>query len=114
MKSILGILAACAALHAAPLLAQTSVDHASDHPDPNATTPAAPMNEGEVRKVDKSAGKVTIKHGPLANLDMPSMTMVFRVKDPAMLDQIKEGDKIKFNADRIDGTLTVTEMQVSK
>ena len=72
------------------------------------------MSEGEVRKVDKSAGKVTIKHGPLANLDMPSMTMVFRVKDPAMLDQVKEGDKIKFNADRIDGTLTVTEMQVSK
>jgi len=72
------------------------------------------MSEGEVRKVDKSAGKVTIKHGPLANLDMPSMTMVFRVKDPAMLDQVKEGDKIKFSADKIDGALTVTEMQISK
>jgi Cu/Ag efflux protein CusF len=60
---------------------------------------------------DKSAGKVTIKHGPVANLDMPPMTMVFRVKDPAMLDQVKEGDKIKFNADRIDGALTVTAIQ---
>lgn len=72
------------------------------------------MSEGEVRKVDKNAGKVTIRHGPLANLGMPSMTMVFRVKDPAMLDQVKEGDRIKFSADKVDGTLIVTEMQVSK
>jgi Copper binding periplasmic protein CusF len=50
----------------------------------------------------------------LANLDMPSMTMVFRVKDPAMLDQVKEGDKIKFSADRIDGAITVTEIQLTK
>jgi Cu/Ag efflux protein CusF len=83
-------------------------------PRPECNHPAALMSEGEVRKVDKSAGKVTIKHGPLANLDMPSMTMVFRVKDPAMLDQVKEGDKIKFSADKVDGTLVVTEMQVSK
>ena len=114
MKTTLGLLATWAALLAAPLSAQTNSDHTSHHPDPTATTAAAPMNEGEVRKVDKSAGKVTIKHGPLANLDMPSMTMVFRVKDPAMLDQVKEGDKIKFSADRIDGAITVTEMQVSK
>jgi Cu(I)/Ag(I) efflux system periplasmic protein CusF len=113
VKSILGILAASAALLAAPLSAQTSGDHASHHPDPKATTTAATLSEGEVRRVDKSAGKVTIKHGPLANLDMPSMTMVFRVKDPAMLDQVKEGDKIKFNAEKIDGALTVTEMQVN-
>ena len=113
MKTTLGLLAACAALLAVPLSAQTSGDHASHHPDAKATTPAS-MSEGEVRKVDKSAGKVTIKHGPLANLDMPSMTMVFRVKDPAMLDQVKEGDKIKFSADKIDGALTVTEMQISK
>ncbi len=51
--------------------------------------------------------------GPLPSLDMPPMTMVFRVKDPAMLDQIKEGDKIKFNADRINGALTVTEVRVA-
>ena len=114
MRTILRLLAASAALLAAPLSAQTSADHASHHPDPKAITPAAPMSEGEVRKVDKSAGKVTIKHGPLANLDMPSMTMVFRVKDPAMLDQVKEGDRIKFSADKVDGTLVVTEMQVRK
>ena len=114
MKTILGLLAASAALLATPLLAQTSdADHASHHPDPKATTPAAPISEGEVRRVDKSAGKVTIKHGPLANLDMPSMTMVFRVRDRAMLDQVKEGDKVKFNAERIDGMLTVTALQVN-
>jgi Cu(I)/Ag(I) efflux system periplasmic protein CusF len=79
---------------------------------PNSTS--APMSEGEVRKIDKEAGKITIKHGPLANLDMPGMTMVFRVKDPAMLDRVKEGDKIKFVADRMDGSLTVIQMEPSK
>ena len=72
------------------------------------------MSEGEVRKIDKEAGKITIKHGPLANLHMPGMTMVFRVKDPAMLDRVKEGDKIKFVADRMDGSLTVIQMEPSK
>ena len=59
--------------------------------------------------VDKEQGKVTIKHGPLRNLEMPAMTMVFRVKDPAMLDRLKEGDKIRFVAERVDGTITVVE-----
>lgn len=75
---------------------------------------AAPMSEGTVKKVDKSAGKVTIAHGPLANLDMPSMTMVFKVKDPAMLDQVKSGDKIRFAADKVDGAFTVTQIEVTK
>jgi Cu(I)/Ag(I) efflux system periplasmic protein CusF len=75
---------------------------------------SAPMSDGEVRKVDKEAGKITIKHGPLANLDMPGMTMVFRVKDPAMLDRVKEGDKIKFVANRMNGSLTVIQMEPSK
>ena len=74
----------------------------------------APMSDGEVRRIDKDAGKITIKHGPLANLDMPGMTMVFRVKDPAMLDRVKEGDKIKFVADRMNGSLTVIQMEPSK
>jgi Cu/Ag efflux protein CusF len=78
----------------------------------NSTT--APMSDGEVRKVDKEAGKITIKHGPLANLDMPGMTMVFRLKDPAMLDRVKEGDKIKFVAERMNGSLTVIQMEPSK
>jgi Cu/Ag efflux protein CusF len=111
MKAVFAVLALSGIWLAAPLSAQNSSDHATHHPD---QTAAAPMSEGEVRKIDKSAGKVTIKHGPLANLEMPAMTMVFRVKDPAMLDQIKEGDKIRFTADRVDGALTITELQVGK
>jgi Cu(I)/Ag(I) efflux system periplasmic protein CusF len=72
------------------------------------------MTDGEVKKVDKDAGKLTIKHGPLTNLDMPGMTMVFRVKDPAMLDQVKEGDKIRFIADRVNGAITVVELKSVK
>lgn len=74
----------------------------------------ATFAEGEVKKVDKAAGKVTIKHGPLPSLDMPAMTMVFRVKDPAMLDQVKTGDNIKFKADKVQGAYTVTEYQAAK
>ena len=70
--------------------------------------------EGEVRKVDKAAGKLTLKHGPIANLEMPPMTMVFRVKDPAMLEKVKEGDAVRFKADKVDGNFTVTEIQAAK
>lgn len=69
------------------------------------------LSEGEVRKVDQASGKLTIRHGELKNLDMPAMTMVFRVKEPAMLRNIKPGDKIRFRAEQIDGALTVMEMQ---
>lgn len=76
--------------------------------------PAAPMSEGEVRKIDKDGGKLTIKHGPLANLDMPGMTMVFRVKDPAILEQVRAGDKITFVADKVGGQIIVTQLQVKQ
>jgi Cu/Ag efflux protein CusF len=72
------------------------------------------MSEGEVRKVDKGAGKITIKHGPLLNLDMPGMTMVFRVSKAALLDQVKSGDKIKFVADKTDGTLIILHIEPVK
>lgn len=69
------------------------------------------MSTGEVKKVDRSAGKITIKHGPLKNLGMDAMTMVFRVQDPTMLDQIKAGDKINFVAEQPNGQLTVSRLQ---
>lgn len=72
------------------------------------------MVDGEVRKIDKEQGKVTIKHAELTNLDMPAMTMVFQVKDKSMLEQIKAGDKISFVADKIEGKFTVTQMEVKK
>jgi len=69
------------------------------------------MTEGEVRKVDKDTKKITIRHGEIKNLDMPGMTMLFQVKDPAMLTQVKVGDKIDFVAEDINGALTVTKLQ---
>ena len=64
--------------------------------------------QGEIRKVDRENRKITIKHGDIKSLDMPAMTMVFQVKDPAMLDQVKVGEKVNFTADKINGAYTVT------
>ena len=72
---------------------------------------AGTLVDGEIRKVDKDAKKITIQHGPLLSLDMPAMTMVFRVKEPAMLDQVKAGDKVKFQAEKIGGAFTVTKIE---
>lgn len=72
---------------------------------------ASAMSEGEVRKVDKDAGKITLKHGQLKNLQMPAMTMVFRVKDPAMLDQVKVGDQVTFVAEKVGGQFTVARIE---
>jgi len=69
------------------------------------------MSTGEVKKVDQAAGKLTIKHGPLKNLGMDGMTMIFRVQDPAMLDQVKVGDRIAFVAEQPKGQLTVIRLQ---
>lgn len=70
--------------------------------------------DGEIRKVDKDAKKITIKHGPLTNLGMPAMTMVFQVKDPAMLEQVKAGDKVRFEAEKAGGAYIVTQVEVAK
>ena len=75
---------------------------------------ATPLAEGEVRRVDKDAKKLTIRHGPLANLDMPPMTMVFQVKDPALLEGIGPGDKIRFQADKVGGAYVVTHIERRK
>jgi len=72
------------------------------------------MTDGEVRKIDKETGKLTIKHGDIKNLDMPGMTMVFAVKDKAMLDKVKTGDKIKFKVVLKDGKMLVTDIQAAK
>jgi len=71
-------------------------------------------SEGEVRRVDGAVGKLTLRHGPLENLEMPAMTMVFRVKDPTWLAQLKVGDKVRFVAERVDGNLTVTALEVEE
>ena len=74
----------------------------------------ASLTDGEVRKVDKESGKVTLKHGEIKNLDMPPMTMVFSVSDPKILDGIKAGDKVQFRAVNEGGKLTITDIQPGK
>lgn len=103
------------ALVIAAALALPFAGAAMAQPAPAAAA-AAPVTlvAGEVKKIDKEAGKMTIKHAPLANLDMPAMTMVFRVKDPAMLEKVKVGDKISFATDRVNGAITVTQLDVAK
>jgi Cu(I)/Ag(I) efflux system protein CusF len=100
-----------AAAFAAPAFAQQSGagGHSAHHA--GAQSQAAALAEGEIRKVDKEAKKITIKHGPIANLDMPAMTMVFQVKDPALLDKVRPGDKVKFQAERLGGAFTVTRLE---
>ncbi len=76
-----------------------------------ATTAAAQdLADGEVRKIDKDGAKITLKHGEIKNLDMPSMTMVFGVKDKALLDKLKAGDRVQFKAVKEDGKYLVTEI----
>ena len=72
------------------------------------------MSDGEVRRIDRAQGKITLKHGEIKNLDMSPMTMVFRVNDPALLDRVKEGDRVGFSADKIGGEFTVTGIEVKK
>jgi Cu/Ag efflux protein CusF len=82
---------------------------------PQAATAQADMVDGQVTKIDESAGKITLKHGPIKKLDMAEgMTMVFKAQDPAMLKSVKVGDKVKFEADRVNGQFTVTRIQKAK
>jgi len=108
---LIHIIAATAFAFAASANAQSTIDHSAHHAP---TTSVTPTTDGEVRKVDKELGKVTLKHSPIANLDMPGMTMVFKVSDPQLLDGIKSGDKVKFAAENINGALTVTAIDVVK
>lgn len=81
---------------------------------PAVAPPAAEMAEGEIRKISKDTGKLTIKHGPIKSLDMPPMTMVFTAKDPAMLATVAVGDKVRFVAVDQDGKMLVTHIQPAR
>ena len=106
-------LIALVTLGAAPV--QAAGDHAGHGMAMQATASTEmQMVDGVVKKVDKSAGKVTLSHGPLTNLSMPAMTMVFRVKDVNWLDQMKAGDKIRFMADNVNGAVTIVHFEPSK
>lgn len=91
--------------------AKVSPGHASALGQPAA---GGDLSDGEVRKVDRETGKLTLRHGEIRNLDMPGMTMVFVVKDKAMLDALKPGDKVRFKAVGDGGKLTITEIEAVK
>jgi len=99
---------------ALPLGAQTT-DHSANSPETTKIAQAnAPMTDGEVRKVDIEAKKITIRHGTIENLGMPPMTMVFQAGDPALLEKVKTGDKIRFRAEKTGGAYTVTQIEPAK
>jgi Cu/Ag efflux protein CusF len=103
MKRLIPLLAALAI--ATPLYAAPATSPAAQ---------ASAMSEGVVRKIDAANAKITLRHGPLTNLDMPPMTMVFRVQPPELLSGIKVGDKVKFHAEDINGSFTVTAIQAAR
>ena len=80
----------------------------------SALAQALPLAEGEVRRVDKAGGKISLKHGEIKNLDMPPMSMVFEVKDRSLLNKVKAGDKVIFTADQINGAYTVMSIEPRK
>jgi Cu(I)/Ag(I) efflux system periplasmic protein CusF len=110
----------------ATLVAGASISYAASHaaaPAAESTkaqtkeTPAAttlPMSNAEIRKIDLENKKITLKHGEIKNLDMPSMTMVFAVKDAAVLDKLAAGDKVMFTADKVGSTFTVMSIEKAK
>ncbi len=97
-----------------PVVSIAASDHGSHQMAQAQASVDSQMVEGQIKKIDKSAGKLTLSHGPLPNLGMPAMTMVFRVKDSTWLEQMKEGDKIRFLADKVNGAFTVVEFKAAQ
>jgi Cu/Ag efflux protein CusF len=109
-------------MHAARLVAtafaiavgSAALAQGSDHSHHTATAAASPMTEGEVRKVDRPAAKITLKHGEIKAHDMPAMTMVFPVRDKALLDNVKAGDRVRFSLAGTDGRMIVTAIEPAR
>lgn len=112
MKHILALTLASLLSAAGPTLAhETGGPHSHDAAPAQGAAAARPQSDGVVRTVDKSAKKITLKHGDIPNLDMGPMTMVFHVQDPALLDKVKAGDTVRFTADKIKGAYTVLSIE---
>ena len=110
MKSAVALAVALLLAAASPFPARADEEHSKHHAQ-KAASATAGMTDAEVRKVDKENKKVTLKHGEIKNLDMPPMTMVFQVRDAALLDRIKAGDKVRFKAEKADSGYTVTAIE---
>lgn len=96
-------------LAASPVSAQVNMDHSHMG---TAATPG--LTDGEVRKIDRDAGKITLRHGEIQHMDMPPMTMVFVVRDKTLLDKTSVGAKVRFMATNENGQMTVTDIQPAK
>lgn len=103
--------AVTAGLLVVPSLSKASGDHGSHQASQSAKV--VEFTDGEIRKIDAEAGKLTIKHGEIKNLEMPPMTMVFYVKDKALMGGLKVGDKIKFKVVQDGVMFMVTELKVA-
>lgn len=101
MKSFARLLAVLATLFSVPAFAQAHQGQ-------------LPLTEGVIKKLDAAAGKLTIAHGAIVNLDMPAMTMSFKARTPAVLAKWKEGDRIRFRATDVGGTLTVVSIEAAQ
>ena len=112
IQSLLVATGLAASLGSVAVLAQPAMDH-SKMGDMKMDR-SKDLTDGEIRKVDKEAAKLTIKHGAIKNLGMPGMTMAFAVKDRALLDKVKTGDRIKFRVVLEAGKMVVTEIQAAK
>jgi Cu(I)/Ag(I) efflux system periplasmic protein CusF len=116
IQTVAQLLTAVALSLSLPLMAQAGADNSKmgmDHS--KMTMTAAPsMTDGEIRKIDKENGKVTIKHGEIKHMDMPPMSMVFNVKDKAMLDRVQVGEKIQFIVIQDAGKMVVTDIKATK
>jgi Cu/Ag efflux protein CusF len=113
MKTVIAVAALVIAigLPISPVAAEDQVKHGGMQAS---ATGVPSMVDGVVKKVDKGSGKVTIAHEPMANFNMPAMTMSFLVKNAAWLDQMKEGDTIRFMADKVNGAFTVVHFEQAK
>lgn len=118
MKNLTNLLILTALLSGSPTVFAAShggsSTTSSDAKKDSTPVAAAEMSQGEIRKVDMEAKKITIKHGEIKNLDMPGMTMVFQVKEEALLSKVKVGDKVRFTAEKIGGAIVVTDIQAAK
>ena len=100
-----------ALLAGAPALAQSTPGHSAHHQPAAGEAKDVRMADGEVRRIDKEQGKLTLRHGEIGWLDMPPMTMVYRVADAALLDKVKVGDKVKFAVEKRNDQFTVTQIE---
>ena len=116
MKTKINLLLVAAALFAGSTGLAMAASHVQSAPLDATAAPAVTtkLTSGEVRKIDTEQDKLTIKHGPIENLQMPGMTMVFKAADPAMLKKLQVGDKIEFAAEKANGAIVMTTVQAAR